>query len=53
MSSITPRDWPSHPSYVYSGYKSTAKRGPLQPLIPLKASLGELQQPVYGHSGIG
>src|SRR5689334_5663267 len=50
---LDPRDWESHPKYIYSGYKSTAKRGPLQPLIPLKASLGELQQPVYGHSSIG
>ena len=50
---LSPRDWPSHPSYIYSGYRSTAKRGPTQPLIPLKASLGELRQPVYGHSSIG
>ncbi|KWT94711.1 Protocatechuate 3,4-dioxygenase beta chain [Variovorax sp. WDL1] len=53
LPTLTPRDWASHPSYVYSGYKSTAKRGPQQPLIPLKASLGELRQPVYGHSSIG
>ena len=53
LPTLTPRDWPSHPSYLYPGYKSTAKRGPTQPLIPLKASLGELRQPVYGHSSIG
>jgi protocatechuate 3,4-dioxygenase beta subunit len=53
LPTLTPRDWDAHPSYVYSGYKSTAKRGPLKPLIPLKASLGELQQPVYGHDSIG
>lgn len=50
---LTPRDWDAHPSYVYPGYKSTVKRGPQKPLIPLKASLGELQQPVYGHESIG
>ena len=42
---LTPRDWQAHPSYVYPGYKSTVKRGPQKPLVPLKASLGELQQP--------
>ena len=50
---LTPRDWEAHPSYIYPGYKSTAKRGPQKPLVPLKASLGELQQPVYGHDSIG
>lgn len=50
---LTPRDWKAHPSYIYPGYKSTVKRGPQKPLVPLKAALGELQQPVYGHDGIG
>src|SRR5213595_1957694 len=50
---LAPRDWPSQPSYIYPGYRSTVKRGPTQPLIPLKASLGELRQPVYGHDSIG
>jgi protocatechuate 3,4-dioxygenase beta subunit len=50
---LTPRDWDSHPAYQYDGYRSTAKRGPLQPLIPLKAALGELRQPVYGHACVG
>ncbi|VWX57411.1 Protocatechuate 3,4-dioxygenase beta chain [Burkholderiales bacterium 8X] len=53
MPSLTPRDWPSHPSYLDKGYKSTTKRGPLQPLVPLKAALGELTQPVYGHASVG
>ncbi len=52
-SSITPRDWSSHSPYIYPDYKSTAKRGPTQPLIPLKAALGELSQPVYGHESVG
>ena len=50
---LTPRDWSSHSPYIYPGYKSTPKRGPTQPLIPLKASLAELTQPVYGHDSIG
>jgi protocatechuate 3,4-dioxygenase beta subunit len=49
---ITPRDWSSHSPYLYPGYKSTGKRGPTKPLIPLKAALGELNQPVYGHDSI-
>ncbi|MDB5872825.1 MAG: protocatechuate 3,4-dioxygenase, beta subunit [Ramlibacter sp.] len=51
--SITPRGWENHPPYVYPGYKSTIKRGPTKPLVPLKAALGELAQPVYGHDVIG
>ena len=27
---LDPRDWDSHPSYLYPGYRSTAKRGPPQ-----------------------
>ena len=50
---ITPRDWSSHSPYIYPGYRSTPKRGPTKPLIPLKAALGELTQPVYGHDSIG
>ena len=50
---LTPRDWSSHSPYIYPGYKSTPKRGPTQPLIPLKASLAELTPPVYGHDSIG
>ena len=34
----------AQPSFLHlPGYKSTVKRGPTQPLVPLKASLGELQ----------
>ena len=43
---ITPRDWSSHSPYIYPDYRSTPKRGPTRPLIPLKAALGELTQPV-------
>ncbi len=50
---LTPRDWSSHSPYIYPAYRSTPKRGPTQPLVPLKAALGELTQPVYGHDSIG
>ncbi|XDF37161.1 protocatechuate 3,4-dioxygenase subunit beta [Paracidovorax avenae] len=50
---LAPRDWPSHPSYLYPGYRSTAKRGPTRPLVPLKARLGDMRQPVYDHTCIG
>lgn len=50
---LGPRDWSSHPPYVYPGYKSTVLRGPTRPLIPLKANLRQLRAPVYGHDSIG
>jgi len=50
---LAPRDWASHPPYVYPGYKSTVKRGPTRPLVPLARSLAERRAPVYGHEDIG
>lgn len=50
---LSPRDWSSHPPYVYSDYKSTALRGPTRPLIPLRENLRQLRAPVYGHDAIG
>jgi protocatechuate 3,4-dioxygenase beta subunit len=50
---ISPRDWSSHSPYIYPDYRSTPKRGPTKPLVPLKAAMGELTQPVYGHDSIG
>jgi protocatechuate 3,4-dioxygenase, beta subunit len=49
---IAPRDWASHPPYVYPGYKSTNLRGPKHPLIPLRHSLSELTGPVFGHESV-
>ena len=49
----TPRDWSSHPPYVFPGYKSTLRRGPQKPLVPLKATLSEMTGPVYGHDALG
>lgn len=45
-------DWSIHPPYHYPGYKSTVKRAPHQPLVPLPHSLSELTGPVYGHEDV-
>lgn len=45
-------DWSLQPPYLYADYKSTVKRAPQQPLIPLAHSLAELTGPVYGHEHI-
>ena len=41
-------DWTVQPPYLYEGYRSTVKRAPLQPLVPLAHTLAELTGPVYG-----
>ncbi len=51
--SMTPRDWASHPPFIWPNYKSTGLRGPTKPLIPLKAGLSELTGPVYGQDSVG
>jgi protocatechuate 3,4-dioxygenase, beta subunit len=48
-----PRDWASHPPYIFEGYRSTLLRGPSKPLIPVKQTLSELTGPVYGHDSVG
>ena len=45
-------DWSLQPPYLHAEYKSTVKRAPQQPLIPLAHSLAELTGPVYGHEHI-
>ena len=50
---LTPRDWASHPTYIYPAYKSTIKRGPTKPLVPLAGALARRRAPVYGHDDIG
>ena len=37
-----PRDWSSHPPYIYPDYRSTPLRGPTKPLVPLGQTLSEL-----------
>ncbi|MEZ4622681.1 MAG: protocatechuate 3,4-dioxygenase subunit beta [Caldilineaceae bacterium] len=41
-------DWTVQPPYLHPDYKSTVKRAPQQPLIPVAHSLAELTGPVYG-----
>lgn len=53
LSPLSPRDWSSHPPYIYPEYKSTVLRGPTRPLVPLKENLRQLRAPVYGHDAIG
>lgn len=49
---LSPRDWESQPPYLHPPYKSSIARAPRHALVPLKASLGELTQPVYGHDSV-
>jgi len=49
---VAPRDWGSHPPYLYPGYKSTTLRGPKHPLIPIKHMLSDLTGPAYGHESV-
>lgn len=51
-SSLTPRDWASHPPYLYAPYRSTTLRGPTRPLVPLRRALADPGAPVYGHDDI-
>jgi protocatechuate 3,4-dioxygenase beta subunit len=48
-----PRDWSSQPPLVFPAYKSTVRRGPTRPLVPIEPSLSELTGPVYGHDAVG
>jgi protocatechuate 3,4-dioxygenase beta subunit len=49
---LSPRDWESQPPYLHPPYKSSIARAPRHALVPLKSSLGELTQPVYGHDSV-
>ena len=50
---IAARDWTSQPAYLHPAYKSTPLRAPSRPLLPMRHTLSELAQPVYGHEDIG
>ncbi len=50
---IGPRDWSSHPPYLYLPYRSTEFRAPSKPLVPLAHTISELTAPVFGESAIG
>lgn len=47
------RDWSSHPPLIHPPYKSSLKRGPTKPLVPLTTSLSHMTGPVYGHDALG
>jgi protocatechuate 3,4-dioxygenase beta subunit len=42
------RDWRSHPPYVFKGYGSSIKRGPLKKLVPIRQTLSETTGPLFG-----
>jgi protocatechuate 3,4-dioxygenase beta subunit len=41
-------DWTVHPPYLHPAYRSTEKRAPQRPLLPLAQSLSELTGPLFG-----
>jgi protocatechuate 3,4-dioxygenase beta subunit len=45
-------DWGSHPPYLHEPYRSTVKRSPQEPLVPLTQTRSELTGPVYGYGNI-
>jgi len=42
----------AHPLPLSPGYKSSLKRAPQKPLIPMRHTLSELTGPVYGHETV-
>src|ERR1700753_2348122 len=42
----------AHPARLSPDYKSTIKRAPSKPLIPMRHTLSELTGPVYGHETV-
>src|ERR1700704_1584959 len=42
----------AHPAFLSPGYKSSVKRAPQKPLIPMRHTLSELTGPVYGHETV-
>ena len=42
----------AHSPRLSPGYKSTVKRSPTKPLIPMRHTLSELTGPVYGHETV-
>ena len=48
----TPRDWKSHPPYLYEPYGSSVKRAPLKRLVPMTQTLSEITGPIFGHDAV-
>ena len=44
-----PLDRRSHPPYVYPGYGSSVKRGPLKKTVPIEQTLSEITGPLFGN----
>ena len=42
----------AHPARLSPDYRSTVKRAPSKPLIPIRHTLSELTGPVYGHETV-
>ena len=53
ISEYNPRDWKSHPPYVFKGYGSSIKRGPLKKLVPIKQTLSEITGPLFSDIKLG
>ncbi|MBV7330739.1 protocatechuate 3,4-dioxygenase subunit beta [Chloroflexi bacterium TSY] len=49
---VTQIDQSSHPPYLWPDYKSTVKRSPTKPLIPMQQTLSELTGPAFGHDSV-
>lgn len=45
-------DWKAQPPFLHPPYRSTVKRAPQKPLVPLAHTLSELTGPVYGQDSI-
>ena len=45
-------DWNVQPPYLHPPYRSTIKRSPRKPLVPLPHTLSELTGPVYGRDAV-
>jgi len=53
MTFVFPREsLNAFPPSLHPDYKSTIKRAPTRPLVPMPLTLSELTGPVYGHDGI-
>lgn len=53
MSSITNRDWSSHPAYLSPEYKSSTLRGVSRNLVKIDPELAELTGPAFGPEVVG
>jgi protocatechuate 3,4-dioxygenase beta subunit len=43
----------TQPAHLYPGYRSTIKRAPLKPLVPLPHTLSEVTGPLFGPADLG